>query len=155
MRFCTESGRFGFLKDTCCRMDEIRAKLDIARGSGFKLFNANAATLLASLEAGAAGYSGVMTNFHAGLYSWLCANRGREPALAAELQDFLGLASVIEYQFYPVNAMYALSLAGLPIAVASRRLDVRLFGESMRLEVAQLQRQAGLWSARLAGLAKK
>jgi 4-hydroxy-tetrahydrodipicolinate synthase len=154
MRFCAESGRFGFLKDTCCRMDEIRAKLDLARGSGFKLFNANAATLLESLRAGAAGYSGVMTNFHADLYSWLCARWREEPVLAAELQDFLGLASVIEYQHYPVNAMYALSLESLPIQLSSRRAEARLLSEPMRLEVEQLMRVSRAWSRRIAGAAR-
>lgn len=151
MRFCTSSRRFGFLKDTCCRMEDIRAKLEIARGSGFKLFNANAATLLESLRAGGAGYSGVMTNFHADLYAWLCSKWEAEPALAAELQDFLGLASVIEYQLYPVNAMYALSIEGLSFRLASRRSDAQLFTESMRLEVEQLMRLSHAWSKRLGG----
>jgi 4-hydroxy-tetrahydrodipicolinate synthase len=138
MQFGVDTGRFGFLKDTSCRMADITAKLTIARGSNFKLFNANAATLLASLQAGCAGYSGVMTNFHADLYSWLCANWASQPALAAELQEFLGLASVIESQFYPVNAMYALSLEAVPFRLSSRRADASRFGESMRLEVEQL-----------------
>ncbi|MEI6874300.1 MAG: dihydrodipicolinate synthase family protein [Spirochaetota bacterium] len=151
MKFCADSGRFGFLKDTSCSMDSIRAKIDIAKGSGFKLFNANAATLLDSLHAGGAGYSGVMTNFHADLYSWLCANLDTEAPLATELADFLGLASVIEYQLYPVNAMYALSLEGLPIHMASRRAEAARLNESMRIEVEQLMRLSKAWSSRLAG----
>ena len=35
------------------------------------LFNANAQTLLPSLELGAAGFSGVMANFHPDLYARL------------------------------------------------------------------------------------
>jgi len=120
-RFAVESGRFGFLKDTSCRMGDIKTKLEIAKGSNFKLFNANAATLLDSLRAGAAGYSGVMTNFHADLYAWLCANWKKNGELAEELQAFIGLAAVIEYQLYPVNAMYALQGEGLPFKLVSRR----------------------------------
>ena len=148
MKFGVETGRFGFLKDTSCRMGDIAAKLEIAKGSNFKLFNANAATLLASLRAGASGYSGVMTNFHADLYSRLCAHWSAEPAMADELQNFLGLASVIEYQLYPVNAMYALSLAGLPFKLVSRRADASKFTESMRLEVEQLMGVSRLYSER-------
>ena len=140
MRFCVGTGRFGFLKDTSCRLGDMRAKLEAARGSPFKLFNANAATLLASLRAGASGYSGVMANFHPDLYARLCATWRTDPAGAEELQDFLGLASTIEYQFYPVNAMYALSLEGLPVRLVSRRVDAGQFTESMRLEVEQLVR---------------
>jgi 4-hydroxy-tetrahydrodipicolinate synthase len=148
MRFGVQTGRFGFLKDTSCRMADIAEKLRIAEGSNFKLFNANAATLLASLKAGAAGYSGIMTNFHADLYSWLCANWKAEPARAEELQAFLGFASMIEYQMYPVNAMYALSLEGLPFNVHSRRQDASRFTESMKLEIEQMMAVSRSYSAR-------
>ncbi len=132
------TGRFGFLKDTSCRMADIRAKVAAAAGSGFKLFNANAATLLDSLRAGAAGYSGIMTNFHADLYVWLCKNWESDPELAEKLQSYIGLASVIEYQLYPVNAMYALQMEGIPFNLISRRADAGKFTESMKLEVRQL-----------------
>ncbi len=150
MKFGVETGRFGFLKDTSCRIADIEEKLKIAGGSNFKLFNANAATLLASLRAGAAGYSGIMTNFHADLYSWLCANWRNEPERAEELQDFLGLASVIEYQLYPVNAMYALRLEGLPFELVSRRADPSRFTESMKLETEQLMAVSRRYSRRYA-----
>jgi 4-hydroxy-tetrahydrodipicolinate synthase len=148
MKFGVETGRFGFLKDTSCRIGDIKAKLEIAKGSHFKLFNANAATLLASLRAGASGYSGVMTNFHPDLYSWLCANWAKEPEKAEEMQNFIGLASTIEYQLYPVNAMYALRLEGLPFNLVSRRADASKFGESMKLEVEQLMGVSRLYSKR-------
>lgn len=148
MRFGVQTGRFGFLKDTSCRMADISEKLRIAGGSNFKLFNANAATLLASLKAGAAGYSGVMTNFHADLYSWLCAKWKTEPGRAEELQAFLGFASMIEYQMYPVNAMYALTLEGLPFNVHSRRQDASRFSESMKLEIEQMMAVSRTYSAR-------
>ncbi|MHB0853651.1 MAG: dihydrodipicolinate synthase family protein [Rectinema subterraneum] len=152
MRFIVKTGRFGFLKDTSCRMGDIKAKLEAARGSGFKLFNANAATLLASLRAGASGYSGIMTHFHSDLYVWLCRNWASRPQEAEELQDFLGLASVIEYQLYPVNAMYALQLERLPIKLYSRRADARQFTESMRLEVEQMMRLSHKFSERIRSL---
>jgi 4-hydroxy-tetrahydrodipicolinate synthase len=147
MRFCVGTGRFGFLKDTSCRLGDMRAKIDIARGSPFKLFNANAATLLASLRSGAAGYSGVMANFHPDLYARLCATWRSDPAGTEDLQDFLGLASALEYQLYPVNAMYALSLEGVPVRLASRRSDPGRFSESMRLEVEQTMRLSRARSA--------
>ncbi|MEI6386143.1 MAG: dihydrodipicolinate synthase family protein [Spirochaetota bacterium] len=149
--FCAGTGRFGFLKDTCCRIEDIRSKLAAAKGTGFKLFNANAATLLESLQAGAAGYSGIMTNFHADLYAWICAHHRAKPALASELQDFLGMASVMEYQYYPVNSMYALTLEGLAFRLHSRRIDASLFHESMRKETEQLMRLSRRWTGLLAG----
>lgn len=148
MRHSVDTGRFGFLKDTSCSRESIKTKLAVASGSNFKLFNANAATLLDSLKMGASGYSGVMTNFHADLYSALCRIWKSKPEEAQRLQDFLGFASTIENQHYPVNAMYALSLEGLPIELHSRRADVTSFTESMHLEIEQMMRISHEWSAR-------
>lgn len=154
MRVCADSGRFDFLKDTCSSAGEIRAKLAAAEGTGLKLFNANAATLLDSLRSGAAGYSGVMANFHPELYVRICANWREDAGEAEALQDFLGMASMVEYQLYPVNAMYALSLQGVPFRLASRRANALAFSESMRLEVEQLVRSARRLADRLSGPAR-
>ena len=138
MTYGVESGRFGFLKDTSCNLENIREKIRIASGSSFKLFNANAATLLESLRAGAAGYSGVMANFHPDLYVRLVEGHRRNSKEAERLQAFLGLASVIERQYYPVNAKYALSLEGLPVTAASRTRDPNGLTGAMKLEVEQM-----------------
>lgn len=68
----------------------------------------------------------------------MCKHWNDQPDRALELQDFLGLASVIEYQLYPINATDALQREGLPIKLVSRRVDSQQFTESMRLEVEQL-----------------
>lgn len=138
MRFGVESGRFGFLKDTSCSLDDMKNKLRIATGSNFKLFNANAATLLESLRAGAAGYSGVMANFHPELYAWLVRHWRSANSDAEAVQAFLGLASVIEGQYYPVNAKYALSLAGVPIRLGSRHRDPNGLTAAMKMEIEQM-----------------
>jgi 4-hydroxy-tetrahydrodipicolinate synthase len=93
-----------------------------------------------------------MTNFHADLYTWLCAHWEKHGELAEELQTFIGLASVIEYQLYPVNAMYALQGEGLPFKLVSRRADPSKFTESMKLEVTQLMRLSHVFSARFSSL---
>ena len=147
MRYGVESGRFGFLKDTSCSLDDMRQKIRIASGSTFKLFNANAATLLESLRCGAAGYSGVMANFHPDLYVDLVANHRSNPKHAERLQAFLGLASVIERQYYPVNAKYALSMEGLPLSTASRTRDPNGLTDAMKMEVQQLAAVAGAYRA--------
>lgn len=144
LRWCADTGRFKFLKDTSCDLQLIQAKLDAVRGSGLKLFNANSATLLESLRMGASGFSGVMANFHPQLYTRLIERQG-DPSFDAErLQSFLGLASVIERQCYPINAKYHMQLEGLPIGLHSRVADARLFTASMKLEVEQL-RVMGQW----------
>lgn len=106
LKWCAESGRFAFMKDTCCDIGIIRDRLKAVEGSGLSLFNANTTTLLDSLQAGGAGFSGVMMNFHMDLYQWLWQNWRTEPEKARQVQDFLTVFSQIERQYYPVNAKY-------------------------------------------------
>lgn len=138
LHWCAQTGKFSFLKDTCCDLGQLREKCDAVSGTGLKIFNANAATLLDSLQMGCAGYSGVMANFHADLYVWLVENYAKEPSSAAEMMDFLGTLSMSEYQLYPVNCKYHMQLEGIPMRTFSRRQDERLFTESKRLEIEQM-----------------
>ncbi|MBN1246094.1 MAG: dihydrodipicolinate synthase family protein [Anaerolineae bacterium] len=137
LAWCAATGRFIFLKDTCCDLGQIEAKLAVA--GPIKLFNANAATLLRSLEAGAAGYSGVMGNFHSQLYVWLCRHWHRDTAAARRLQAFLGVSSAIEARAYPVCAKYHLQLEGLPLALHTRTRPASDLIDSFRREVVQLR----------------
>lgn len=111
-----DSGRFVFFKDTCCDPDMLREKLDAVQGTRLKLFNANSATLLDSMKHGAAGLSGVMCNYHPEMYVKLdkLFRKGKLDE-AQRVQNFLGMASLVQYQMYPLNAKYYLQLAGLPI----------------------------------------
>ena len=147
-RFVVSTGRFDFLKDTCCDIGLIREKLAIAKDSSFLIYNANAATLLDSLRAGAAGYSGVMANFHPQLYAKLCRDWRKDEAVAEELQAFLGTASLIELQAYPLNAMYTLVREGVFSTIKSRMLDSADFSESMKTETEQMNSLVAAYSAR-------
>ncbi len=145
LKWCADTGRFTFLKDTCCNLPELKAKMQAVEGTNLKVYNANAATLLESLKYGAAGYSGVMANFHADLYVWLCANYEKEPELASVVQDFLGFASMVECQFYPVNSKYHMQLEGLNINLFSRVQDFTGLTQSKQMEVEQLRRSVELF----------
>ena len=145
LRWCAQTGKFAFLKDTCCDPEQLKAKCDAVRGTGLKIFNANSATLLQSLRMGCAGYSGVMANFHADLYCWLVDNYSKEPVRAEEMMSFLGAASMAEYQAYPVNSKYHLALEGLGIGTRSRRQDDKLLTVSRKLEIEQLRALTGIF----------
>ncbi len=138
LRQCALDGRLKFLKDTCCEIELIKAKLAAVDGLGLKIYNANSATLLESLEAGCAGFSGVMANFHPEIYSWLCKNYKTEPEKAKEVQAFLAFASMAECQVYPVNAKYHLSLCGIDIGYNTRSKDISLFFEGRKKEIEQM-----------------
>lgn len=135
LKKCCEISNLSFIKDTCCHIDEIKAKLAAAEGTGLKIYNANGATLLESLEAGCAGYSGVMANFHPDLFVWLCKNYKTEPEKAKKVAAFLAMVSTIELQQYPVNAKYHLSQIGVDITTVCRTRDNSTFSESNMKEI--------------------
>ena len=133
-----QSGKFQFLKDTCCNAQQIKDKLAAVQGTDFKIYNANAATLLESLKLGCAGYSGVMANFHPEFYVWLCKNFEKEPELAKKIQDLVGFFSVAECQQYPVNAKYYISLDGVDMNYFSRSRNSEAFLSNHKLEIEQM-----------------
>ncbi len=138
LRQCALDGKLRFLKDTCCRIGLIEEKLKAVEGLGLKIYNANSATLLESLRAGCAGFSGVMANFHPEIYSWLCKNYKTEPEKAELVQAFLAFASVAECQMYPINAKYHLGLCGVDIGYNCRVSDASLFVEGRQKEIKHM-----------------
>lgn len=138
MKELANMGGFRFLKDTCCDTQQIKEKLDAVKGTEFKIFNANAATLLETLKLGVSGYSGVMANFHPEIYSYLCKNFEKEPEKAKIVQDFVGFFSVAECQMYPVNAKYYLGLDGVDISIKCRNKNADEFTRNRQLEIDQM-----------------
>ena len=139
LKWIAETGKFSFLKDTCCDPVMLKEKAEAVKGTDLAIFNANGATLLQSLRDGCTGYSGVMANFHPDLISWLVKNFDKEPERADHMQDFIGAASTIECQVYPCNAKYYLQLEGLPITTKSRKQDDALLTASRKLEIDQFR----------------
>ncbi len=136
-----ETGKYLFIKDTCCSLTKLKDKLAACEGSTIKIFNANAATFLESMKMGCAGYSGVMANFHPELYSALIeAFRAGEDERAQFLEDLVGFFSVVECQCYPVNAKYYISLDGVKIGINTRTRNPAELTESRRLEIDEMYR---------------
>ena len=95
LEWCKKTNRFKFIKDTCCEPDMLTERLKQLKDSGIMLFNANAQTLLHSLKGGAAGYSGVMANFHPELYSQLIeAIKDGDEEKAKFLENMVGFSYV-------------------------------------------------------------
>ena len=140
LEWCKSTGRFYFMKDTCCDIDMIRERLEILRGSDFKLMNANCQTLLASLRAGACGYSGIMANFHPRLYAWLCENYDKEPEKAELVQSVIGTFGFTECgQPYPLTAKYNMNLCGIPTVNYARNVEAERLTKYHRDCVEQMK----------------
>ncbi len=134
-----ESGKYTFIKDTCCNLDKIKDKLDAIKGSPIKIYNANSATILESLRLGCHGFSGVMANFHPDLYSLLIkANAEGDNEKAELIQNIVGFFSVAECQCYPVNAKYYLSLDGLDITYNARTRSAAELIPAKKMEIDQM-----------------
>ena len=138
LKECVDISPLLFIKDTCCSIEMIKEKLEAVKGTDLRIFNANGAILLESLKAGCAGYSGVMANFHPEIFSWLCKHFREEPEKAQRVQNFLGFASTIECQCYPVNAKYHMNLVGVPMNIFSRARDCAELFDSRKREIEQM-----------------
>lgn len=118
------TGRFYYMKDTCCDPHMIAERCHQLEGSHLSLLNANCQTLLASLKSGAQGYCGIMCNYHPALYAWLGDNFDKEPEKAALIQSFIGTFGFIESGLpYPLTAKYHMSLCGIETELTTRKPD--------------------------------
>lgn len=110
--WCLSTGRFYYMKDTCCDAAEIAKRVQQLKGSNFKLLNANCQTLLESMRAGANGYCGIMCNFHPKLYGWLGKNYKSD--IADVVQSYIGTFGFTEVGLpYPLTAKYHMNLCGI------------------------------------------
>ena len=137
LRWCADSGRFVFLKDTSCSCRTMEERVRITRDSNLKIFNANSATLFETLKFGVHGFSGIMSNFQPHLYVWLCEHY-HDDSRAKTVGDFLGITSAIEGCSYPKIAKYALKLQNVFSEISSRCMDDEPLPEAVEKEIKQL-----------------
>lgn len=130
--WCLSTGRFYYMKDTCCDAEIIKARIEQLKGSNFKLLNANCQTLLESMRNGAHGYCGIMCNYHPALYAWLGKNY--ESVSADIVQSVIGTFGFTEVGLpYPLTAKYHMNLCGIEtenIARNRKSEDLTEYGKS-------------------------
>ena len=113
--WCLSTGKFTYMKDTCCDAAVMKERCEQLKGSDFKLLNANCQTLLESMQNGGEGYCGIMCNFHPKLYAWLGENFEKDPKTAELVQSVIGTFGFTEVGLpYPLTAKYHMNLCGLP-----------------------------------------
>ncbi len=146
-----DTGRFAFIKDTCCDPDMLRERLEILKGSELGLYNANAQTLLATWRMGADGYSSVMANFHPEIYKWLFDHQHHPQSEL--VQAFLSTAAFTEVLSYPATAKYYLrEYEGVEIEPYSRVVDYTKVTPYQKGCLAQMK-QLGDFIKRTVGIA--
>ena len=117
-----ETGRFRFIKDTCCDAKLIAERVRLLNGR-IQLFNANCATFLETLKDGADGFSGIMANYHPDLLVWLYQNYQKQPEKARELSSMLSVMSLVEGCGHPAAVKYHMNLIGIPMELKCRSID--------------------------------
>ncbi|GAA4469181.1 dihydrodipicolinate synthase family protein [Nibrella saemangeumensis] len=116
------TGRFLYHKDTSCHSGSLARKASAVQGSLLNLYNADTATALDSLDAGASGLSPISANFYPELYSFLLTQyreQGRTEALN-RLHAFLTMMDRVTHSFYPYAAKLFLQKRGLKIETVTR-----------------------------------
>ena len=117
--WCLSTGRFYYMKDTCCDAAMIASRVQQLKGSRFRLLNANCQTLLETMRSGADGYCGIMCNFHPELYAWLGRNINHPDADL--VQAVIGNFGFTEVGLpYPLTAKYHMNLCGIETENYSR-----------------------------------
>jgi 4-hydroxy-tetrahydrodipicolinate synthase len=150
LRWCIETGRFAFIKDTCCDVATMKERCEILKGSGIRLFNANCQTLSASMKNGSAGYCGIMCNFHPELYVWLCENFEKDHERVEKLQQFLTLCGFTENGLpYPLTAKHHMGLSGIPTENYARNVNPRALTDYAKFCVEQMKAAADDWKKKL------
>jgi len=150
--WCLSTGKFVYMKDTCCDAAVMKERCKQLAGSSFKLLNANCQTLLESMRNGGDGYCGIMCNFHPKLYAWLGEHFETEPQKAELVQAVIGTFGFTENGLpYPLTAKYHMNLCGLPTPnVARNRKSEELTAYSqscmqqMKLVTDHLEQMLGL-----------
>lgn len=138
--WCMSTGKFCYMKDTCCDAAVIAERVKQLEGSGFKLLNANCQTLLETMRSGADGYCGIMCNFHPKLYAWLGENYEKEPEKADLIQSMIGTFGATESSIpYPLTAKYHMNLCGLPTENLARNRKSEELTDYVRSCVRQMK----------------
>ncbi|GAA4418032.1 dihydrodipicolinate synthase family protein [Nibrella viscosa] len=122
LEWLAASGRFLYHKDTSCHSGLLARKCAAVHGSLLNLYNADTATALDSLDAGASGLSPISANFYPELYSYLLTQyrqKGRTEALN-RLHAFLTMMDRVTHSFYPYAAKLFLQQRGLKIETVTR-----------------------------------
>ncbi len=121
IKWCADSGRFYFIKDTSCDAAIIKKRVELCEGSNLKIFNANAQTLLESVKDGAFGYCGVMANVHPSVYSRLLKANDLNSEMCDKIQAYITLSTIMETLTYPCSAKYYLDkYEGIKMSTYSR-----------------------------------
>ncbi|MDQ0106735.1 4-hydroxy-tetrahydrodipicolinate synthase [Chitinophaga terrae (ex Kim and Jung 2007)] len=144
------TNRLIYHKDTSCNVEQVKAKLDVVKGSRLEFYDAHTPNAVASMQMGAAGMSSISGNFYPEILVWLCKNVLEEDKqedvrwIQSELQRVDPLIHIA----YPMSAKYFLQQRGFPVRTISRAHALELTPEQKQT-LQQIHRDFLGWCERL------
>jgi len=132
MHWAARTGRFVFLKDTSCDINQIAAKCEEIQGSVFRLFNAHVPILVDAIQKKADGFCGIASNGYPHVVAY-ATHHAHEPEKVAKVQEFLTKNEKILSLAYPLSAKVLASLAGVPIQPVCRRKTRDINSDQMQM----------------------
>jgi 4-hydroxy-tetrahydrodipicolinate synthase len=118
-----QSGRFVYHKDTSIEIEQVKAKLAIAKKNPeLEFYDAHTPNAMQSMQAGAKGMSSISGNFYPEVMCWLCENvlNENKPEDVRWIQQELTRVDPLIHEAYPMSAKYFLQKRGLPVRPISR-----------------------------------
>jgi 4-hydroxy-tetrahydrodipicolinate synthase len=130
-----DTGRFVYHKDTSIELEQVQAKLKIARHyKNFEFFDAHTPNAMYSLQMGARGMSSISGNFYPEILIWMC-NNATNPERQEDVKWLQGELSRVDpliHVAYPLSAKYFLRKRGLPVRTISRAHALELTPQQKR-----------------------
>lgn len=127
-----EADRLVYHKDTSILPENVKAKLEVAKGNDkLEFYDAHTPNAEFSLRAGARGMSSISGNFYPEILVWMC-NNANDPSKKNEvewLQTELTRVDPLIHIAYPMSAKYFLGKRGLPVRMISRAHIMQLTPE--------------------------
>ncbi|HEX5023941.1 MAG TPA: dihydrodipicolinate synthase family protein [Agriterribacter sp.] len=122
LKTLVSTNRMFYHKDTCCDVEQVKAKLAVLKNTPMQFFDAHTPNAVSSMKAGAAGLSAIAGNFYPEILVWLC-DHVDDPSRQEEvnwLQAELARVDPSVHVAYPMSSKFFLQSRGLPIHTISR-----------------------------------
>ena len=122
IKWLVDTGRFYYHKDTSCQAHIIKTKIDAAKGSCLKIYNAHTPDALESIKDGAYGLSPISANFFPELYALFfhLLDVGDFEQLQKLNDRMVAMDFTVHQLYYPWAAKAFLNKRGLNIQTNTR-----------------------------------
>lgn len=110
--WAAKTGRFVFHKDVSLSVPDMKAKLEVSRGTPLRFYNGQISSLIESMQLGGSGHSGYASTLAPELMVWLCANGTRDDEDTRLVQRLMSAFENMIYYKYPSSLKQLMNETG-------------------------------------------